>query len=64
MDLVVIGFCCNDCWYDLLDNTDFYGDFYGVKYSSALVPIYVPCMSIVYLRHICRSWTRAQTASS
>ncbi len=44
----VIGFLCNDCGYNLLDTAGFY----GAKYSSGFVPIYVPCMSTVSLRNI------------
>ncbi|MBN1682866.1 FAD-dependent oxidoreductase [Candidatus Bathyarchaeota archaeon] len=44
----IIGFACNDCGYRLLDAAGFYNS----KYSSAFIPIYVPCMSLVSLRHI------------
>lgn len=44
----IIGFACNDCGYRLLDAAGFYGS----KYSAAFTPIYVPCMSVVSLRHI------------
>jgi heterodisulfide reductase subunit A len=44
----IIGFACNDCGYRLLDAAGYYGS----KYSSAFTPIYVPCMSVVSLRHI------------
>jgi len=47
-DLLVVGFCCNDCGYNLLDTAGVY----GASYSPAFVPVYVPCMSIVSLRHI------------
>ena len=44
----IIGFACNDCGYRLLDIA-------GVKrasYSPSFIPIYVPCMSTISLRHI------------
>jgi coenzyme F420-reducing hydrogenase delta subunit len=44
----VIGFLCNDCGYRLLDAAGVY----NAKYSSAFIPIYVPCMSAISLRHI------------
>jgi quinone-modifying oxidoreductase subunit QmoB len=47
-ETVIIGFCCQDCGYNLLDTAGVY----GAKYSSAFVPIYVPCMSTISLRHI------------
>lgn len=47
-ELLVVGFCCSECGYNLLDTAGFY----GTEYSSAFVPIYVSCMSTVSLRHI------------
>jgi heterodisulfide reductase subunit A len=44
----VIGFLCNDCGYNLLDTAGFY----GAKYTSAFLPVFVPCMSLVSMRHI------------
>jgi heterodisulfide reductase subunit A len=44
----IIGFACNDCGYRLLD----LAGVNGAIYSSSFVPIYVPCMSTVSLRHI------------
>jgi coenzyme F420-reducing hydrogenase delta subunit len=44
----IIGFACNDCGYRLLD----IAGVTGVKYSSSFIPIYVPCMSTISLRHI------------
>jgi heterodisulfide reductase subunit A len=44
----IIGFACNDCGYRLLD----IAGVTGAKYSSSFIPIYVPCMSTVSLRHI------------
>lgn len=44
----IIGFACNDCGYRLLDIAGVTGS----KYSSSFIPIYVPCMSTISLRHI------------
>ena len=44
----IIGFACNDCGYRLLD----IAGVTGAKYSPSFIPIYVPCMSIISLRHI------------
>ncbi len=44
----IIGFACNDCGYRLLD----IAGVNGATYSPSFVPIYVPCMSTVNLRHI------------
>jgi len=48
---VILGFCCNDCGYNLLDTAGIN----GAKYTSAFVPIYVPCMSTVSMRHIIKA---------
>jgi len=45
---IIVGFCCNDCGYNLLDTAGVY----GAEYSSSFVPVYVSCMSTVSLRHI------------
>jgi heterodisulfide reductase subunit A len=47
-DINIIGFACKDCGYNLLDTAGVYGS----EYSSSFTPIYVPCMSVVSLRHI------------
>ncbi len=44
----IVGFACNDCGYRLLD----IAGVSGAKYSPSFIPIYVPCMSTVSLRHI------------
>ena len=44
----IIGFACNDCGYRLLD----IAGVTGARYSSSFIPIYVPCMSTISLRHI------------
>ncbi len=44
----VVGFACADCGYRLLD----IAGVTGAKYSSSFIPIYVPCMSTISLRHI------------
>ena len=44
----IIGFACNDCGYRLLD----IAGVTGAKYSPSFIPIYVPCMSTISLRHI------------
>ena len=44
----IIGFLCNDCGYNLLDTAGFY----GAKYTSDFLPVFVPCMSNISLRHI------------
>ena len=44
----IIGFACNDCGYRLLD----IAGVKGVRYSPSFIPIYVPCMSTISLRHI------------
>ena len=47
-ELNIIGFLCNDCGYNLLDTAGFY----GAKYTKAFLPVFVPCMSLVSMRHI------------
>ena len=44
----IIGFACNDCGYRLLD----IAGITGTRYSPSFIPIYVPCMSTISLRHI------------
>ncbi len=44
----IIGFACNDCGYRLLD----IAGVAGARYSPSFIPIYVPCMSTISLRHI------------
>jgi heterodisulfide reductase subunit A2 len=46
--LKIVGFACNDCGYRLLD----IAGVTGAKYSSSFIPIYVPCMSTISLRHV------------
>jgi heterodisulfide reductase subunit A len=50
----IIGFACNDCGYRLLDAAGVY----GARYSPAFIPIYVPCMSTVSLRHVINALQR------
>jgi len=50
-EVVVLGFGCNECGYNLLDTAGAFGK----KYTSSFVPIYVPCMSTVSLRHVFRA---------
>jgi heterodisulfide reductase subunit A len=52
--LRIIGFACNDCGYRLLDAAGVY----GARYSPAFIPIYVPCMSTVSLRHVINALQR------
>jgi len=45
---LIVGLCCDDCGYNMLDTAGFEG--YG--YSASFVPIYVNCMSSVSIRHV------------
>jgi heterodisulfide reductase subunit A len=48
---LIIGFCCDDCGYNLLDTVGFE----KTMYSANFVPIYVNCMSNLSLRHVLNS---------
>jgi len=54
LGLRIIGFACNDCGYRLLDAAGVY----RARYSPAFIPIYVPCMSTVSLRHVINALQR------
>jgi heterodisulfide reductase subunit A len=45
-DPLIMGFCCDDCGYNLLDTVGFTGE----TYTSGFVPVYVNCMSNLSLR--------------
>ncbi len=45
---LIMGFCCDDCGYNLLDTTGFTGK----TYTSGFVPVYVNCMSNLSLRNM------------
>jgi len=45
---LIIGLCCDDCGYNLLDTAGFE----GLDYPASFVPVYVNCMSSVSLRHV------------
>ncbi len=47
-DLLIMGFCCDDCGYNLLDTAGFTGE----TYTSSFVPVYVNCMSNLSLRNV------------
>jgi heterodisulfide reductase subunit A len=46
--LVIMGFICDDCGYNLLDTVGFV----KAEYSSSFIPIYVNCMSNLSLRNV------------
>jgi heterodisulfide reductase subunit A len=46
--LVIMGFICDDCGYNLLDTAGFV----KAEYSSNFIPIYVNCMSNLSLRNV------------
>jgi heterodisulfide reductase subunit A len=50
-DPLIIGFCCDDCGYNLLDTVGFE----KTHYTANFVPIYVNCMSNLSLRHVLNS---------
>ncbi len=50
----IVGFLCNDCGYNLLDTAGFY----GAKYTPDFLPVFVPCMSNISLRHIANAVDR------
>jgi len=45
---LIMGFCCDDCGYNLLDTAGFTGE----TYTSRFVPVYVNCMSNLSLRNV------------
>lgn len=47
-ETIIIGLACNDCGYNLLDTIGVK----RIKYSDSFIPVYVPCMSTVSLRHV------------
>ena len=45
---IIIGIACSDCGYNLLDTIGIK----RIKYSDSFIPVYVPCMSTVSMRHV------------
>ncbi|MBN2335088.1 hydrogenase iron-sulfur subunit, partial [Candidatus Bathyarchaeota archaeon] len=55
---LIIGFCCDDCGYNLLDTAGFTGK----TYTSGFVPVYVNCMSNLSLRNVLNAVRRGADA--
>ena len=55
---LIMGFCCDDCGYNLLDTAGFTGE----TYTSGFVPIYVNCMSNLSLRNVLNAVRRGAEA--
>jgi len=55
---LIMGFCCDDCGYNLLDTAGFVGEIY----TSGFVPVYVNCMSNLSLRNVLNAVRRGADA--
>ncbi len=55
---LIMGFCCDDCGYNLLDTAGFTGK----TYTSGFIPVYVNCMSNLSLRNVLNAVRRGADA--